>query len=1314
MEEITMERLLTNFNEVVNEFRQLVDNKDIAGVKKALSEVEGLLAKEQGIELDRPEDTPFDHVLHHFLGSIGGFIEKEQIIPGTPDITLIEIEEYRARIQILLEERIQIENEIRALDGEEEITVDGSIEKRIAEIEAEIARRLEAWENTLQYTENAEANKEAYDKGTEKLRAELENLKAQLKIVNQSPNKKTEDFEKRIAEIEAEIARRLEAWENTLQYTENAEANKEAYDKGTDRLRVELEKLKTELENAKIEQKPNNVKDNSAEIAELKAAIERAYEELELAKNGKPSPANSQWRLDLVDHIDLLKRKLAALENVRNTEGPSDQEPSERKKVLLERLTLIDVEIYDLTVKITEIEGRDTVVNKETFDVNDEVNRIGDKVFKTAEIRRELAERNVSREEFLHFYKERLSVSEANIPRLLAAHQKFVDGMVVLFIDRDSDKSLLTQLGEVNKNGDDAQRILVYEKIRKNLIAQGYDDDVLKNEIKTKEDADNMSVIVEQYLKGFREEKNKIELEIQDQQFNKDIFIREIDIIEKEQENLNLLDENDGLEAKAEREKQLRARQIKATMFGDEELEKEYDERFKRFYEHKITLRETYIDENGEEQELYYDSIKDYPQYEEDAFFLNLEDYKRSLETVTKYRNSDNDLYALGEDFVKILENQPEKEKAIKAYEEKLRQAEEYVDTFHGHTNKYKVKYENYKNAGSTLKGMVPVKDLPPLQKVATTTENIFRFFGLRKPEFTKYDETGKKVKDIKGGLMTLGVDALVVGGVAAAGIFGGPVGLATVGTAYAAKGLVTAGNLVAAGITKSKHGADIEDNRPTPYSVTKDDKEVARKDYYRKSEGLGPFESWLKAKNDRWLFKNRAKETEDKIVELEIKNAEGRIDSRTAKAMADINENARKADENQRKRQENYVKISKSKETYNDIVRDPDSVNKEETASIIAQNAAVRSFDGVGRDVNPNSQEKNTHQYVKQDPDLENTEKLGDVVIQGGTTAATAITEEEKYTARQQKQDRMNRVATIILTVAGKIGIDFAKGKFIDQITKYKQGPDTITKEPIYGDKEVTEVPDKLTDLKLKSEALDNIYDGDTTSYAGDIVSTGNAETMSDPVAVGIRYVTDEGKEIGVSIAENGSGLTTTHPHVNLLADGTLKDKSLIEVIDLFKQMNPTDGSGSFAEILSQPEFAGKTSEEIAKILVEKDALWLQNSSLGGWQNADHSKLTTIAQEIIGYKDVIIPGPQIPYTVDVINYRNIFDAAIVGSVAGLGITTADTLHEAAHQTKKRVPGEFDVKNPTYQDGTTIMDLIEKRQKELNKQRENEKGEERE
>ena len=1324
MEEITMERLLTNFNEVVNEFRQLVDNKDIVGVKKALAEVEGLLANEQGIELDRTENQPFDHVLHHFLSSIGGYIEKEEIIEGTPDITLVEIEEYRARILILLEERIEIENEIRAMDGEGEISVDDSIQNRIAEIETEIARREEAWARTFQFTEGSGDRVAEYEKGTQKLRDELEKLKKQLEIAKQKSAKKTrteetievlfEDYEdtSNPEQEKQRIARELNIDPNELEITWSGADGVQSDDGPVMAYKI----IRRQIKEVEVGEE-TVVGDNSEEIARLKDAIAKAYEELELAKNGKFSPANSQWRLDLIDHIDLLKRKLAELENAKeNKEGNEkdpNQDPSERKKALLERLTLIDVEISELTVKITEIEGKEGGVNKETFDVTAEVNRIGDKVFKTAEIRKELTERNVSREEFLQFYREGLAVSDANIKKLQEEMKKITKEVGSIFADKDSDKTLFDQLKEAGENGDELAQITVYEKMRKNFLAQGYDTEIFQNEIKTKEDAQKFSIVVQEYLDNIKEEKLKIENEMSDQELNKKVFKREIRIIEKELEIIEMLqDERDGLEAKASREKDLRARQIRATMFGNEDLAKEYDERFKRFYSHKVMLKGSYIDKNGQEQELYYESIKNYPEYEEDAFFLNLEDYKRSLETVTKYRNSDDDLYALGEDFVDLLESQPDKQKAIEAYQEKLRQAEEYVETFHGHTNKYKVKYENYMNAGSTLKGMVPVKDLPPLQKVGAATENVFRFLGLRKPEFTSIDENGKKVRDIKGGVMTLATDALVVGGVAAAGIFGGPWGLAAVGTAYAAKGAVTAGNLVAAGITKAKHKYDIQENIPTPYSVSKDDREVARKDHYRKpkelgGEGLGKFRSWVKAKNDRWLFKDRARETEEKIADLEITNAHGIIDRRIANAKNAIDGNLRKANENQQRREENQRKIAQSKETYNDIIRDPDSVDKEQATSIIAQNAALRSHGGKGRDVNPNSEVENTHQYVKEDPDLEKTEKLDDVVIRGGTAAATAITEEEKYTARQQKQDRMNKVATVILTIAGNLGLNFIKGKFVDQITKYKQGPDTTKQEPIYGTEEKVEVPDKITDLKLKPEAHDNIYDGDTTRYVGDVVSNGNSETMSDPVAIGIRYVTEDGKEIGVSLAENTSGLSTTHPHIDLLADGTLKDKTLVEIIDMFKQLNPTDGSGSFGEILSQPEFAGKTTEEIVGILLEKDALWLQNSNLGGWQNMDYSKLAkTVEEVIVGYKDVVVPGPMVPYTVDVVNYKNILDAALAGSVAGVGITTADTLHEAAHQTKKRVPGAFDIKNPTYSEGNTIMDIVERRQKELNKQRE--------
>ena len=139
----------------------------------------------------------------------------------------------------------------------------------------------------------------------------------------------------------------------------------------------------------------------------------------------------------------------------------------------------------------------------------------------------------------------------------------------------------------------------------------------------------------------------------------------------------------------------------------------------------------------------------------------------------------------------------------------------------------------------------------------------------------------------------------------------------------------------------------------------------------------------------------------------------------------------------------------------------------------------------------------------------------------------------------------------------------------------------------------------------------------------------------------------------------------------------------------------------------MSQPEFAGKTTEEVLTTLIKNESLWLQNAARDGWQNMDLSKIpTTIKDVIIGYKDVIVPGQPIPYTVDVVNQKALMDAVTSGFIAGAGISAADTLHEAAHQTKKRDPGHFDEKNPSYSEGTTIMDIIEEQQRILNKQRE--------
>ena len=52
MENDLMERLLTDFNGVLQEFNELVKNNDIDGVRKVLNEVNRLVQERNGITLD--------------------------------------------------------------------------------------------------------------------------------------------------------------------------------------------------------------------------------------------------------------------------------------------------------------------------------------------------------------------------------------------------------------------------------------------------------------------------------------------------------------------------------------------------------------------------------------------------------------------------------------------------------------------------------------------------------------------------------------------------------------------------------------------------------------------------------------------------------------------------------------------------------------------------------------------------------------------------------------------------------------------------------------------------------------------------------------------------------------------------------------------------------------------------------------------------------------------------------------------------------------------------------------------------------------
>lgn len=583
------------------------------------------------------------------------------------------------------------------------------------------------------------------------------------------------------------------------------------------------------------------------EIEKIRSELEKAYGELKLAENGKNTEANRQWRLDLKNHISFLKRKLEELENDKG---------------------------------ILNKESKDLIQNK--------------------------LERKVSREEFLSFYKEGFTKSIEVEDELRNEKVSFLKNIASLFSDEETNLSLQSQEEKYKENTDYDNLIKVYEKMRRNFLKLGYKEEILNTEITTRKETERFKDFREDFFDRVNSYLEQVNEQIDNEIENQQIFSREIEIILEEQKNIEMLEnKTNGLEEKANKEKELRIKQIKATIFEDEQLEKEYAQRFKRFYSCKQKIQTYYIDENNEKQELIYETIKDYPEYEEDILFLNLEDYRRNLETVSKFRNSGDDIYALGEEFVYLLENQPDKQKAIEEYRRKIKEGEKYIETFNGKANNYKVEYKKYNNAVEPLKGMVPVKDLTLMQKVKSATLNMF---GIIKNSQYKYD---------------------------------------------------------------------IENKISTPYNVSKEYNELARKDYYRKELGMSKLSSWLKAKNERWLFKERGKKTEEEITRLEILRTEEQIDRRTLKIKENLEKNKIKIEENQRKREANLKKMAAYNDVQNDILAEGDNGKVEYTVAEIARNAVLESVKKDAMCHDSKSRKKSEIQYKKVDSRLERTERL-------------------------------------------------------------------------------------------------------------------------------------------------------------------------------------------------------------------------------------------------------------------------------------------------------------------------------------------------
>ena len=162
--DITMERLLNDFEGVISQINDIVARKDIDAAQKAMEQIAEIVrADNPDIELDTRTDPNMDHVLHELLSRIDGVIkvkaETETVIEETEeareaveelrlidqelkiiDITIDQIrrdgksgrdvsneeeesettedktlEEITAKLQRLVEQRIKLSNELRAM-----------------------------------------------------------------------------------------------------------------------------------------------------------------------------------------------------------------------------------------------------------------------------------------------------------------------------------------------------------------------------------------------------------------------------------------------------------------------------------------------------------------------------------------------------------------------------------------------------------------------------------------------------------------------------------------------------------------------------------------------------------------------------------------------------------------------------------------------------------------------------------------------------------------------------------------------------------------------------------------------------------------------------------------------------------------------------------------------------------------------------------------------------------------------------------------------------------------------------------------------
>ena len=1461
--DITMERLITDLEEVISQINDIVKRKDVAAAKKAMEQIANIVKDDSDVELDTSVDPNMDNVLHELLSRIDGAIitkadrirlldesEESYALQEQLDIRRIEIDAIDYEINRIRREGKS--NKPIVLDGEEsETTEDKTL--------SEISIRIENLEQRRDELNNQFSNYELTD-ATELFRelglinAEIRELKARkdtlTKELDEQRNNQNEinDKKSRIAQLTVEIANlqeeaykdaykdvareiedsffiihndldienfqagttiKIDGKEITLDPTKHRftrvfgeEVDGDKDDKGPigyvvlQEIDPEKEidpEIKKQIEE-KIKEREALVKslvpDRRAQVAEIDGKLKTLRETADSIKNELKDLKDTDERYKEllaqltkveadVESLEIQRRDVLTLQTRNSKRGPtriigSDYKLSAEQKnaiqILLNRKNILNSQITTLAKDARKHTNLISLGEDQEYSLTKVARELGDPFFKTHEIRKELAERGVTDEDFLKFYKEGKDKFQARLKEMQADYD-FISEEVRKLYTGPHGENLAIMLDDNGITEDN--KIKVLEQLRKNFLADNevnghFKGTYFENEVVKK---DNL----EKFVKAFEDINNTIsqnlyamDKELKDIKHSINVLDFEIDTIEKGKEAKKLLDDDSALiKIQASNDKLLRKTQIETTIFGNEEMEKQWDKIIKRFYDHRKESEETlvYKTKDGVEIRVRYDTIADYPNRNFDAHFLNLDEYRKFLELTTAYDNAEmakpgsgldcikqnfdlvSDNPAFEDAYKKILAEQG-KEAADRLLLEYINEKKEYVKTFHGLTNSDVVKYATLKTSGSTLKAMKPVRgNLPTPVKYKNAVENVFRFIGIRVPHITKINEKGEKVLNVPGWLGTVAVD-LLVGGAIAGSVLSGPAGIATLGAAYVIRGGITALNVASANKFYENHKDVIDAGLPTIGKPPEYIKEVARRDYYRQKvmeesgknkSGLGRrFTTWFHAKTDRLPFRKASREAGEKaLVEQTTNRIEKEITEKTNERIRVAEANLARAKANSFDRKGNFKFEANSARTYNSIFKNPNN-NIDEMASNVAINAALKVGNNnlrvdVAKGEFVTAEQAEKGRFKKSDNIYGITREMEVVPDERATvSAATAITEEQHYQGEKEHIDFWNRVITTAGVISFGIGLRAGYNKAIERKMVNEGTKATRTKVHHSGgrDKQWVDpktetievektVPDYGTRFDVKGKQLNDVISANKgKSITGYQSVSGGQRGAAEYVINGDEKITavwqNDGSKWGTGVGDT-AGLNQSTGFIDRtiaseMMDGNGFINQNIKVDDLIKAV----GSGKVDPKTLDGTFVSLGDERWVPLKSLMEGMTKQVKIGSHIEKVPVEKIIEPGhwetKVFEGWDEwVDIPGTPPTYE-DVFSWKEVFKGLGVTALQGAAFGSIDPLHEAAYKTYRtsvdsigRNGGTFDERNGILTKKPNLIARIVEQQKAAEK-----------